>query len=250
MAQIVTITTPLTGQPAQVDQLEHTAQEIDDAIARALPGGAIDMALQNKAPANIAAYSDINITVSDGESIQAAVNTVPKNMNGKTVFIHIYGTHNESTINISGYHGGYLSLRLHEATINGTIELYDDQYVDVIGDGSSTINGGSDYAIHTSSGTMAYIASLNLTTSHSIAILAGYLSHIIVIACQILASGSGNYCGAMTASDGSSIDSSEVTIRSGTLVGLAATGSSRIWFNGTNNANTAYVLHHSKIETI
>ena len=48
MAQIVTITNPLTGQPAQVDQLEHTAQEIDDAIARALPGGAIDL---EKAPA-------------------------------------------------------------------------------------------------------------------------------------------------------------------------------------------------------
>ena len=48
MAQIVTITNPLTGQPAQVDQLDHTAQEIDDAIARALPGGAIDTALQNK----------------------------------------------------------------------------------------------------------------------------------------------------------------------------------------------------------
>lgn len=51
MAQIVTITNPLTGQPAQVDQLEHTAQEIDDATARALPGGAIDIALQNKASA-------------------------------------------------------------------------------------------------------------------------------------------------------------------------------------------------------
>ena len=51
MAQIVTITNPLTGQPAQVDQLEHTAQQIDDAIARALPGGAIDIALQKKASA-------------------------------------------------------------------------------------------------------------------------------------------------------------------------------------------------------
>ena len=37
MAQIVTITNPLTGQPAQVDQLDHTAQQIDDAIARAIP---------------------------------------------------------------------------------------------------------------------------------------------------------------------------------------------------------------------
>ena len=48
MAKITTITNPLTGQPAQVDQLDHTAQEIDDAIARALPGGAIDIALQKK----------------------------------------------------------------------------------------------------------------------------------------------------------------------------------------------------------
>ena len=48
MAQIVTITNPLTGQPAQVDQLDHTAQQIDDAIARALPGGPIDITLQNK----------------------------------------------------------------------------------------------------------------------------------------------------------------------------------------------------------
>ena len=52
MAQIVTITNPLTGQPAQVDQLDHTAQQIDDAIARALPGGAIDIALQNKPDKN------------------------------------------------------------------------------------------------------------------------------------------------------------------------------------------------------
>ncbi len=51
MAQIVTITNPLTGQPAQVDQLDHTAQQIDDAIARALPGGEIDITLANKAPA-------------------------------------------------------------------------------------------------------------------------------------------------------------------------------------------------------
>ena len=48
MAKIVTITNPLTGQPAQVDQLDHTAQQIDDAISRALPGGAIDTALQKK----------------------------------------------------------------------------------------------------------------------------------------------------------------------------------------------------------
>lgn len=58
MAQIVTITNPLTGQPTQVDQLEHTAQQIDDATTRALPGGAIDIALQNKANATVAEQHD------------------------------------------------------------------------------------------------------------------------------------------------------------------------------------------------
>ena len=70
MAQIVTITNPLTGQPAQVDQLEHTAQQIDDAIARSLPGGAIDIALANKAPGGfglgttpklITDWNDVNV---------------------------------------------------------------------------------------------------------------------------------------------------------------------------------------------
>lgn len=42
MAKIVEVTNPVTGQPVQVDQLDHTAQEIDDGIARALPGGYYD----------------------------------------------------------------------------------------------------------------------------------------------------------------------------------------------------------------
>ena len=53
MAKITTITNPLTGQPAQVDQLDHTAQQIDDAIARALPGGAIDSVLSAKPNPNL-----------------------------------------------------------------------------------------------------------------------------------------------------------------------------------------------------
>ena len=74
MAQIVTITNPLTGQPAQVDQLEHTAQQIDDAIARALPGGAIDVALQNKAPAGY------GLGESQGRHVaNASVDTLTKN---------------------------------------------------------------------------------------------------------------------------------------------------------------------------
>ena len=64
MAQIVTITNPLTGQPAQVDQLEHTAQQIDDAIGRALPGGEIDTLLAGKA--SVAKPAVINMTLTDG----------------------------------------------------------------------------------------------------------------------------------------------------------------------------------------
>lgn len=64
MAQIVTITNPLTGQPAQVDQLEHTAQQIDDAIGRALPGGEIDTLLAGKA--SVAKPVSIGMTLADG----------------------------------------------------------------------------------------------------------------------------------------------------------------------------------------
>ena len=67
MAQIVTITNPLTGQPAQVDQLDHTAQEIDDAIARALPGGEIDITLQQITGATNAAEYSATATYAIGD---------------------------------------------------------------------------------------------------------------------------------------------------------------------------------------
>lgn len=80
MAQIVTITNPLTGQPAQVDQLEHTAQQIDDAIARALPGGAIDITLANKAPIGFGwgdnKYGFYANNDSDGSLLTAHLDTV------------------------------------------------------------------------------------------------------------------------------------------------------------------------------
>ena len=71
MAKITTIINPLTGQPAQVDQLEHTAQEIDDAIARAIPGGDIDTLLQNKAPAGYGLGMKSNSSISDADNITA-----------------------------------------------------------------------------------------------------------------------------------------------------------------------------------
>lgn len=51
MASIIDITNPLTGAVEKVDQLDHTAQEIDNAVSRALPGGEIDGLLAGKAPA-------------------------------------------------------------------------------------------------------------------------------------------------------------------------------------------------------
>ena len=88
MAKITTITNPLTGQPAQVDQLDHTAQEIDDAIARALPGGAIDITLQNKAPAGyglggsaklLTSADDLNVVWENGY-YSWHISSMPKNI--------------------------------------------------------------------------------------------------------------------------------------------------------------------------
>ena len=93
MAQIVTITNPLTGQPAQVDQLDHTAQQIDDAIARALPGGAIDTDLQNKAPAGFGL----------GESHGQALSNVSLNslINNGWYFLYRNNTDGPDNVNIS-----------------------------------------------------------------------------------------------------------------------------------------------------
>lgn len=54
MAKITTVTNPLTGQPAQVDQLDHTAQQIDDGVARAIGFGL------GGAAKNLTADDDLN----------------------------------------------------------------------------------------------------------------------------------------------------------------------------------------------
>lgn len=53
MATIVEMINPLTGLPEQVDKLDHTAQEIDDAVGRSLPGAAIDAAINAKPNPNL-----------------------------------------------------------------------------------------------------------------------------------------------------------------------------------------------------
>lgn len=78
MAQIVTITNPLTGQPAQVDQLDHTAQQIDDGlnIARGVSnpnlldngyfGNPVDQRQGRIVKPNTTYYSDNQLTTAAG----------------------------------------------------------------------------------------------------------------------------------------------------------------------------------------
>ena len=78
MAKIVTITNPLTGQPAQVDQLDHTAQQIDDGlnIARGVSnpnlldnwyfGNPVDQRQGRIVKPNTTYYSDNQLTTSAG----------------------------------------------------------------------------------------------------------------------------------------------------------------------------------------
>lgn len=84
MAKIVTITNPLTGQPAQVDQLDHTAQQIDDGlnIARGvsnpnlldnsvfLPGCLVDQRQGYVVPLGTEVFSDSAMTTSVGKTSQ------------------------------------------------------------------------------------------------------------------------------------------------------------------------------------
>ena len=53
MATVVSITNPITGAVEQVDKLDHTAQQIDDAVANAIPGGPIDASIQAKPNPNL-----------------------------------------------------------------------------------------------------------------------------------------------------------------------------------------------------
>ena len=78
MAKIVTITNPLTGQPAQVDQLDHTAQQIDDGlnIARGVSnpnlldnwyfGNPVDQRQGRVVKPNTTYYSDNKLTTAAG----------------------------------------------------------------------------------------------------------------------------------------------------------------------------------------
>lgn len=155
MAQIVTITNPLTGQPAQVDQLEHTAQQIDDAIARALPGGDIDIALQNKATiltANTYLYvspsgSD---TTGDGSqsnpfrTIQHAVDMIPPVLNGKRLEIRLAPGVYDEDVTIKGKTGGgEYSIRIIGASTKDDAANYQVRSIILFGIGMSygTIRG-------------------------------------------------------------------------------------------------------------
>ena len=146
MAQIVTITNPLTGQPAQVDQLEHTAQEIDDAIARALPGGAIDIALQNKASA-YEHQPEIEIT---SDYFEKPIHV--KKDDAGNVHINIWNTFTSKIIPQYGWvtvcniPTGYRPSHTILVTSNfftGTT-LYASAYIFIENNGNLSVSGGGD----------------------------------------------------------------------------------------------------------
>lgn len=134
MAQIVTITNPLTGQPAQVDQLEHTAQEIDDATTRALAGGALDQNIAKKMDATESAdYSGCYYRMVDG--VQEWINPpmvvdveyrTTERYNGKPVYTKIisFGNFpNNTTKDIIWSESGIVSDVIHASvtTSNGSL---------------------------------------------------------------------------------------------------------------------------------
>lgn len=59
---------------------QYSGEEIDDAIARALPGGAIDITLQNKGDTGFGFNGDLNIIVhwddTDGTKFESSVDTI------------------------------------------------------------------------------------------------------------------------------------------------------------------------------
>lgn len=92
MAKVVTITNPVTGQPAQVDQLDHTAQQIDDAVEAARwshrnlldnaywasPDAIIDQRNGWVVPPNTPYYSDTGLTTQAG-TVSAYTTASPGN---------------------------------------------------------------------------------------------------------------------------------------------------------------------------
>ena len=105
MAKIVTITNPLTGQPAQVDQLDHTAQQIDDGlnIARGVSnpnlldnwyfGNPVDQRQGYVVPPGVAFYASDDTTLSTPLGTTAAYDTVVERNSTYAKFVNASGAY-------------------------------------------------------------------------------------------------------------------------------------------------------------
>ena len=200
----------------------------------------IDTALQNKAPASIAAYSDIRISVGDGKSIQDAIDSIPQNLNGYSVVVKVYGSHTEN-VTINGFSGySYFQIALQSgASLTGQISVYAPGKITIVGssDRTSTItNTSGDVCINSYGGGMVECINFNITTTGAVAVNANYASRLSIDSCTVKATGSGNYEGALLAGHQSELTANAVIIDSGTPCGLAAQYTSLIRFKGTNNA--------------
>ena len=201
-----------------------------------------DTLLQNKAPASIAAYSDISIRVTDGQSIQEAIDSIPQNLNGHGVYVDVYGSHAED-VQISGFSGySYFAIRLLDgASLTGSILVYGTGNIQIAGagDGTSKItNTSGDRCITSLGGGSVFCYMLNITTTGAVAVDANYSSRLSIANCTVKATGSGNYTGALLAENQSELIANTVIIDSGTPCGLAAHFTSLVRFCGTNNATT------------
>ena len=201
-----------------------------------------DTLLQNKAPSNIAAYSDIRIRVTDGKSIQEAIDSIPQNLNGHNVIIDVYGSHVED-VAINGFSGyAYFVLRfVNAASLIGSISVFGPGKIAIVnaGDGTSMLtNTSGGICITSLGGGVVECRGISITTIGAIAANVDSSSRLTLFNCNVKATGSGNYEAAIEAQHASEILANNVTIESGTVCGLCATYTSLIRFKGTNNATT------------
>lgn len=115
MATVVSITNPITGAVEQVDKLDHTAQQIDDAVENAIPGGPIDAAIQAKPNPNL--LDNPNFAVNQRGTTSAPASPA----------VHItdrWKTYGYATATVSVLESGHISISGGGASAGSSILQY------------------------------------------------------------------------------------------------------------------------------
>ena len=246
-------TTWVNGQAPALDaeHLNKMEQGIADAVSvtpQTLSDEQKAQARSNieAAPAGIAAYHDYEITVEEGQSIQDAINDLPKFGNGYSAIIIIKGTHTES-VTLDGFCGySFLWMEFdNNSVLNGSIHVSNCNQLQIGPGGSNrwSQNAGNNPALILDQGSLVMFSGVTITTTHVNAIQCNLNSRCVVGGCIITATGTGGFEGALRTYYGSTIRAFDTTISPDTPCGLAAQYSSYIQFNGTNNATTKSVTY-------